>query len=66
MQVDIVNNIGTRKEIELYYKDICFKKLLHIYIQYNGLHCYKTEEPEDYKKSYSIDMISLLEILNNK
>ncbi len=65
IKVDIANSIGTHKEIESYYEDISFKKLLHIYVQYNGLNCYKAEEPEDYKRDYSIDMISLLDILNN-
>tara|TARA_R100000951_G_scaffold5971_1_gene6302 strand:+ start:448 stop:675 length:228 start_codon:yes stop_codon:yes gene_type:complete len=65
IKVDNINETGTSKEIELYYKDISFKKLLHIYIEYNGLKCYRKEEPQDYKETYSIDMISLLQILNN-
>lgn len=65
ISVDIANNIATKEEIQSYYKDISFKKLLDIYSQYNGLKCYSSEEPEDYIKSYSIDILSLLEILNN-
>tara|TARA_A100001391_G_scaffold202662_2_gene192850 strand:+ start:2914 stop:3141 length:228 start_codon:yes stop_codon:yes gene_type:complete len=64
MQIDTTNVIGTEKEIQSYYEDISFKKLLHIYIQYNGLKCYQKEEPKDYKDSYSIDLITLNEILN--
>lgn len=64
MQVDKSCEIGTEKEIECYYKDISFKKLLNIYIEYNGLKCYQKEEPKDYKDSYSIDLITLNEILN--
>jgi|TARA_Y100000015_G_scaffold40126_1_gene44683 hypothetical protein len=63
MQVDMACEVGTEKEIECYYEDIAFEKLLHIYIQYNGLKCYQQEEPEDYKNFYSIDLITLLKIL---
>lgn len=64
MQVDMSCEIGTKKEIESYYEDISFKKLLNIYIEYNGLECYQKEEPKNYKDSYSIDLITLNEILN--
>ena len=63
--IDIANEIGSPKKVNDYYDKISFKELLHIYCQYNGLKCYKEEEPEDYAKSYSIDMLTLLEILNN-
>ncbi len=66
MQVDMSCDIGTEKEIECYYEDISFEKLLHIYIQYNGLKCYQKEEPKDYKDSYSIDLITLYEILTTQ
>lgn len=66
ISVDIVNNIATKEEIEDYYKDISFKKLLHIYSEYNGLKCYSAEEPEDYLETYNIDILSLLEILDNE
>lgn len=62
--IDIQNEIGTPKDVNDYYDNISFKELLHIYCQYNGLKDYKEEEIEDYIKSYSIDMLTLLEILN--
>lgn len=66
ISVDIANNIATKEEIKSYYEDISFKRLLNIYSEYNGLKCYSLEEPKDYKESYSIDILSLLEILNNE
>ena len=66
IEVDKSCEIGTEKEIKSYYEDISFKKLLHIYIQYNGLGCYQKEEPKDYKDTYSIDLITLSKILNKE
>lgn len=64
--VDIANNIATTEEIKCYYEGISFKRLLNIYSEYNGLNCYSLEEPKYYKESYSIDILSLLKILNNE
>lgn len=66
ISVDVANNIATKGEIASYYEDISFKKLLNIYSQYNGLKCYSSEEHKDYVESYSIDILSLLEILDNE
>ena len=64
--IDIANEVGTPKEVNDYYDNISFKKLLHIYSQYLGLRDYKEENPKQYALAYSIDMLTLLEILNNK
>lgn len=66
ISVDTANNIATTEEIKSYYEDISFKRLLNIYSEYNGLKCYSLEEPKDYTESYSIDILSLLEILNKE
>lgn len=66
ISVDVANNIATTEEIKSYYEDISFKRLLNIYSEYNGLKCYSLQEPKDYTESYSIDILSLLEILNNE
>ena len=63
IEVDTTNEVATRKEIEAYYRDIAFKTLIRIFVSYNGLKCYREEEPEYYIKHYSIDLITLLEIL---
>ena len=52
-----------RHDIELFYSNISLKDLLSIYSAYNGLKCYKVDEPKDYKESYSIDILEILEYL---
>ena len=52
-----------RHDIELFYSNISLKDLLSTYSAYNGLKCYKVEEPKDYKESYSIDILEILEYL---
>lgn len=64
--IDIANEVGTPDEVNDFYDNISFRRLLHIYSQYNGLSDYKEEEPEDYHKSYSIDILTLLQILNQE
>ena len=64
--IDIANEVGTADEVNDYYDNISFRKLLHIYSQYNGLSDYKDEEPKDYYESYSVDMLTILEILNQE
>lgn len=63
VKLDVSNDLGTLPEIEAYYNDIELIDLLRIYISYNGLKDYRDEEPDSYKQHYSIDLISLLEIL---
>lgn len=63
VKLDVSNDLGTLTEIEAYYNDIELIDLLRIYISYNGLKDYRDEEPDSYKQHYSIDLISLLEIL---
>ena len=64
IQIDLVNEVDTKDNITKYYENISFVKLLNIYNQYNGLKCYKEEEFEDFKKSYSVDFLELEFILN--
>ena len=64
--IDIANEVGTPHQVNDFYDNISFRKLLNIYSQYNGLSDYKEEEPEDYQKSYSVDMLTILEILNQE
>lgn len=66
IQIDLVNEVDTKDNIIKYYENISFVKLLHIYNQYNGLKCYKEEELEDFKKSYSVDFLELEVILNQQ
>ena len=51
------------KDIRLFYWNISVKQLLEYYSNYFGLEDYKAEEPKDYKQSYSIDILSILEEL---
>jgi hypothetical protein len=48
------------KDIRLFYANIGIKTLLEYYSSYNGLEDYKIDDPDDYKNSYSIDFLSLL------
>ena len=50
-------------DVELFYSNISLKELLKIYSQYNGLSCYKSDEPKDYRESYNLDILSILELL---
>lgn len=66
IEIDLVNEIDTKENIVEYYKNISLVKLLHIYNQYNGLKCYKEEESEDFKRSYSVDFLELEFILSQQ
>lgn len=50
-------------DVELFYSNISLKKLLEIYSQYNGLSCYKTDEPKAYRESYNLDILSIIDLL---
>jgi hypothetical protein len=50
-------------DVELFYSNIPLKELLTIYSQYNGLECYKKDEPKDYTESYSLDILSIIDLL---
>jgi len=50
-------------DVELFYSNISLKELLTIYSQYNGLKCYKASEPKDYRESYNLDILTILELL---
>jgi len=64
INVDLQNvDVGDRHDIELFYSNISLKDLLKIYSEYNGLKDYKEENPQDYKESYSIDVLDILENL---
>ena len=47
-------------DVELYYNSISLKELLTIYSQYNGLSCYKSDEPKDYRESYNLDILTII------
>ncbi len=51
------------KDIRLFYYKISILELLQTFSSYNGLECYIADEPEDYTKSYSVDILSILEYL---
>ena len=51
-------------DVELFYSNISLKELLTIYSQYNGLSCYKSSEPKDYRDSYNLDIIEIINELN--
>ena len=51
------------KDIRLFYYNISLVDLLQTFSQYNGLRCYRTDEPEDYKKAYNIDILEILDHL---
>lgn len=55
--------LTNEKEVRLFYHSISLKELLKIFSEYNGLKCYRKEEPEDYSKSYSVDILSIIEEL---
>lgn len=50
-------------DVELFYSNISLKELLTIYSQYNGLSCYKSDEPKDYRESYNLDILSIIALL---
>ena len=51
-------------DVELFYSNIPLKELLTIYSQYNGLSCYKSSEPKDYRESYNLDIMEIIDELN--
>ncbi len=50
-------------DLNLFYSSITLKELLTIYSEYNGLKCYKNDEPKEYRESYNLDILSVLELL---
>lgn len=50
-------------DLNLFYNSITLKELLTIYSEYNGLKCYKNDEPKEYRESYNLDILSVLELL---
>ena len=50
-------------DVELFYSNISLKELLTIYSQYNGLKCYKADEPKYYRESHNLDILTILELL---
>ena len=50
-------------DVELFYSNISLKELLTIYSQYNGLTCFKADDPENYRKSHNLDILAILELL---
>jgi len=50
-------------DLNLFYSSITLKELLTIYSEYNGLNCYKNDEPKEYRESYNLDILSILELL---
>tara|TARA_B100001094_G_scaffold148754_1_gene144058 strand:+ start:1647 stop:1922 length:276 start_codon:yes stop_codon:yes gene_type:complete len=47
-------------DVELFYANISLKELLTIYSQYMGLSCYKSDEPKEYRESYSLDILTII------
>lgn len=50
-------------DVELFYSNMSLKELLTIYSQYNGLECYKKDEPKDYGESYNLDILTIIDLL---
>lgn len=50
-------------DVELFYSNISLKQLLKVYSSYNGLECYRADEPKDYRESYNLDILTILELL---
>jgi hypothetical protein len=48
------------KDIRLFYFNINLKDLLQTYSSYNGLECYKVDEPKDYGESYNLDILTII------
>ncbi len=66
IDIDMQNIEDGDKSIDnlnLFYNSITLKELLTIYSQYNGLKCYKNDEPKEYRESYNLDILSILELL---
>jgi hypothetical protein len=64
IQVDLDNVLsGDEKDIRLFYYKIGLVELLQVFSQYNGLTCYRADEPEDYRKAYNIDILEIIEHL---
>ena len=60
ISIDMQNDL---QDTKLFYANISLKELLTIYAQYNGLHCYRLDEPKDYRDSYNLDILSLINSL---
>ncbi len=54
----------SEKDIRLFYFNISLKDLLLTYSSYNGLECYKADEPGNYRNDYNLDIIEILNELN--
>lgn len=60
VQVDLNNGL-TEDEIRLFYDSQPLMNVLEIYSHYLGLSDYKRDNPEDYKNTYGLDILSILE-----
>ena len=54
------------RDIRLFYLKISLSELLDTFSSYNGLEYYRADEPEDYKQSYSVDVLSVLDYIKYK
>ena len=61
IDIDMQNiDAGDTYDVELFYANISLKELLTIYSQYMGLSCYKSDEPKEYRESYSLDILTII------
>ena len=56
--------LNSEKDIRLFYFNISLKDLLLTYSSYNGLKCYKSDEPVNYRNDYNLDIIEIINELN--
>ena len=63
VQVDLndPSNESTEDDIRSFYDKQSLEYILDIYSAYLGLKDYKRDNPEDYKKTYGLDILSVLE-----
>ena len=63
VQVDLndPSNESTEDDIRSFYDEQSLEYVLEIYSTYLGLEDYKRDNPEDYKKTYGLDILSVLE-----
>jgi hypothetical protein len=61
IDIDMQNiDAGDTYDVELFYANISLKELLTIYSQYMGLSCHKSDEPKDYRESYNLDILTII------
>ena len=63
VQFDINNQSSqlTENDIRSFYDNASLKCVLDIYASYIGLRDYKKDNPNDYKNTYGLDILSILE-----